>query len=139
MTSKYILDNSGVFPALFSYMGTSRWLCELLGAPPWHHPWSLQPRAEVGNRFPFGPVAEGCGPKSLQIAPGLVPVLETFANIKKRNPGHPVTNMKDIPARLNSKAAGQKNIDFYCEKERFPEKLRFGVGPNCEKPGVFQL
>ena len=57
-------------------MGTSRLLCELLGQPPGHQNWNLQTKAEVGNLFPFGPVAQGCGPKSVEIATGLVSFLE---------------------------------------------------------------
>ena len=118
-------------------MGTSRWLCELLGALPWHHPWSLQPRAEVGNRFPFGPVAEGCGPKSLQIAPGLVSVLETFANTNKAESRPSRYKYEGHSGLTEQQGRWSKKHRFYYEKTRFPEKLRFGVGPNCEKTLCF--
>ena len=65
-------------------MGTSRLLCELLGQPPGHQNWNLQTKAEVGNLFPFGPVAQGCGPKSVEIATGFVSFLEA-PDIEKKN------------------------------------------------------
>ena len=44
-----------------------------LGKPgPGHQTWHLQTRAEVGNSFAFGPVAQGCDPIWVEIATGQV-------------------------------------------------------------------
>ena len=53
-------------------MGTSRLLCHLEGQPPGHQTWSLPARAEVGNTFAFGPVAQGCEPNWVENATGQV-------------------------------------------------------------------
>ena len=75
-------------------MGASRLLCELLGQSPGHQNWNLQTKAEVGNFFPFGPVAQGCGPKSVEIATGFVSFLEA-PDIEKKTKFRPSSsNMK---------------------------------------------
>ena len=76
----------GEFPR--SNMGTSHLLCHLESQALGHQNWNLQTNAEVGNLFPFGPVAQGCGPKSVEIATGFVSFLEA-PDIEKKTKFRP--------------------------------------------------
>ena len=79
---------------VWKHMGTSHLLCHLESQAPGHQNWNLQPKAEVGNLFPFGPVAQGCGPKSVEIATGFVSFLEA-PDIEKKTKFRPSSsNMK---------------------------------------------
>ena len=75
--------------------------------PPGHQTWSLHSRAEVGNSFPFGPVAQGCEPNWVENATGQVS-FPGGPDIEKKMESRPSSlNIKgrfDPPAHLKEGA-----------------------------------